>query len=126
MSQIAPRQIPVNNGLAPTEDQGPRALFVSLALSANVPFSDDLTIETENGTISNVQAVYIDNSYSGSGIFSLSLDSGQVITVKANTQGYFPIFTHAQVRYTAQTAGTSTVKLTFLNFPLDPSQWATQ
>ena len=123
MSNAAARQVPCNNGLAPTEEQGPRALLVTLSLTANITYTDDLTLENENGTINNVQAAFIDNSLNTGTLTLTMLDSGQVITIATLVQGYFPLVCHSQVKYTVLSTATATVKIIFLNVPMDPGSW---
>jgi hypothetical protein len=122
MSKFAPRQFPCNIGLAPTADQGPRYIPITLPFtSSNLTFSDDLVLENENGAIANIQSLYIDNSTDAT--FSITLlESGMNITLANHTQGWFAILCHQQVSYQAIAFnGTNygNVKLFFVNVPCE-------
>jgi hypothetical protein len=127
MSIFSPRQLPINNGLAPTVEQGPRVAKVVLHFTSTIlTFTDDFAIEGQEGLINNIQGVYIDNSLSDA-TFSLTIsDTGHNITVVKATQGYFPIFCAEQVRYVAIASGGTNygnVNLFFYNIPLDACSW---
>ena len=127
MSLYKPQQRPHFIGTLPTEDMGPRALPITLVFTAGITsIGDDLALENENGTISAVQTVYIDNSQNQAP-FGLTLnDTGQNITVPPYYQGYWPILCWQNVAYTAISYFPCAVKLVFLNTYVEPYSWNTQ
>jgi hypothetical protein len=130
MSLASPIQNPINLNQYPADEQGARCVKIILSGPSNgFTINDDLTVENENGTITNVQSVFIDNS-NNVGVFTLNmLETGQVISVPGLSQGYFNILCHQQVSYTAvyigfgSAAGIANVNIFFYNTPCNPSVW---
>lgn len=108
--------------------QGSRALQVQINFTALVQtFSRDLLNEQMSGGIELVQGVYIDNG-SNPTVLSLAFNAlGQIITVKGNTQGYYPLLVpNGKLNFvaTSAVAGPQTVNLIFTNIFVNPSVWA--
>jgi hypothetical protein len=131
MSLASPIQNPINLNQYPADEQGARCVKIILSGASNgFTINDDLTVENENGTITNVQSVFIDNS-NNAGYFTLTmLETGQVISVPGLTQGFYPILCHQQVLYSATlssvgiaSAVNSSVILEFFNTPCQAAQW---
>jgi hypothetical protein len=132
-------QRPVGIGLAPTAEQGARITYPLIVgpslLTGNATLfgstlTFDLTMEDENGTINNVQTMYVDNSLSPSAFLFTFPETGQTIWAAAKTQGYYPIAIgqQGQMQARCMTPGGSTgysCMVQFLNVPVQASQWST-
>lgn len=120
--QYNPEQ-PIALGRPPNPEQGPRSVPIILVLQNGIPISDDLALEGMLNAINNVQCVFIDNS-ANAAIFTLTFpDTGYLIKVKGNTQGFYPVICLEQVRYQALLAAAGTVRLAFLNALVPFAQW---
>ena len=130
MSLYKPQQRPHFITSSPLGDMGLRTLPITLVFSAaNTTISDDLVLENENGVISGVQTVYIDNSANPSHFLLLFQESGQAIYAEAFSQGYYSCIVHQSCAYSASvfiTGGAVNVGLQFLNVAVQPSVWVTQ
>lgn len=131
---------PVNIGLAPNSEQGARitspVMFTSNFVANGAPFGSvqtlDMVMEDANGTINNIQTMYVDASLSRSD-FQLTFQGGsqQSTWIRALTQGYYQIACGSNVRVTAAAfvpGGTNadSVSVQFLNVPVAPYVWSTR
>lgn len=75
--------------------------------------------------ISFARMVYIDNSANTNAVTLLF--GGQNITVKGNTQGWYPTVSERPIQYTiSSAAATGVTMIFFANYDTHPFQWATQ
>jgi hypothetical protein len=139
MSLAQPPQIPISIGLAPQQAMGARMSGpISLAWFGNTMqqgltnvISDDLIIEGEDGTISNIQSLYYDNSNCPLTVALTIGDTQQTILLAPKTQGYLPIMATNSMRYSAVAYGNSnlvgnttfTTELSFMNVPVGATVW---
>lgn len=126
MSLYKPQQRPNFIGSLPNPDMGARSLPIPLVFTTSViSIIDDLALENENGMISAVQSIYIDNS-KNQGFFSITFaESGQNIVVPPYYQGYWSIICGQTVNYTAVSYFPCQVNITFLNVEVEPACWNT-
>lgn len=91
-------------------------------------FTKDFEQEAANLRVPFIQGVYIDNSADANAL-TLSLDGapGQVVKVKGNTQGFYPLIApQGPLRITVTSTQAAVKKtLIFLSMPIMPFQWAT-
>ena len=92
----------------------------------NASYEINLTIEQEKGIIDVVQCVYIDNLENNSRFDVIFAVTGQRISCKANSQGYFPVLTVQQPIFTVARASGAAAEATYmqvLNVPLPLAMW---
>lgn len=88
----------------------------------------DLTNLINQSKMKFVQALYIDNSANAAAVTVQSVQSGQRITLPANSQGYLPFLqpNPPQLTITSTPAAGLYVPIYLLNFPVDSLIWKTQ
>ena len=115
--QIPNKAIPVEGGVG---------IPVTLALAGVNSVTGDFSAEQGAGAIGFVQAVYIDNSKNAQTLTLIFGGTQQSITVKANTQGYYPIVpSTGTFSWTASSTGAVNVPVIFMNTKFEAAQWAT-
>jgi hypothetical protein len=118
-------------GLAPTQEEGPRITTPVVITSTGNTVNLDLAFEDAQGSITNIQTMYIDASESVSPFILFFPETQQSFFIPAMTQGYYPIAVgwQVQLQATAQpisgTNDSSTIRIQFLNVPIAASNWAT-
>lgn len=107
--------------------EGPIGIPVGLDFSTVNTVTGDLTLEMSSGTIGFVQSVWIDNSKNTKALSIVFPGTGQILTVKANTQGYYPIIPfQGSFSWSATSIGAAVVvPVIFTNVQFEASQWAT-
>lgn len=104
---------------------GPQVVNLNLDFSTAIQNIADLTNLVQRGLISDVQALYIDNSQNGNPISVLVNITNQTLTVPAGAQAYLPALTQ-QPTYTFTTGAVGDVVRAFaLNIPVLPCVWDT-
>jgi hypothetical protein len=106
---------------------GPRALLVAMSFTGGVgSYSLDYSNQQRTGKLENVQCVYIDASQTDVPV-SVTFGTGQTITAKGRTQGYYPCLSADPFRCTiSNPLSNANVIAMFLNFSVQPAQWASQ
>lgn len=116
----------IKNQVTPKE--GPRVLPVSVDLSVGDgdEVSLSLTQVLQQGILSMMQAIYIDNADIADAFVILVKETNQRIVCPPNSQGFFPLIASGQaVNLTMQSTATSgIVTLLFLNMPFPASVWS--
>lgn len=107
--------------------EGPKAIPVLLDFSAQDGYLLDFSNQQSRDFISSAQTLFIDNTGIGSDTMTVTMEgTGQVLTILANTQGYYPILCGTIIRITFESASASNVvKVFVLNIPVAPAQWRT-
>lgn len=110
--------------------EGPVGIPVILALLNAAISVGDFALEQTSGAIGYVQSVYIDNSANAGPLTFIFGGTQQNITVKAHTQGYYPIVpfqgTFQWQAFSAGNAGALNVPVIFMNVAFEAAQWLTQ
>lgn len=113
----------LNNGVAPCE--GSKCVPFSCDFNTASQFDFDFTAAQQNGQISSIQTVYVDNSANGNSL-TLSIDgTQQTIVVPPNSCGYFLLLAPMATVVHATTTGLVKVYFGFLNFYVPPTVWST-
>lgn len=99
----------------------------ALSLLANVEINNntvsvDLKQMYDTGSISGIQAIYVDNADNNFNVEFYSIDSAQRIIIKANSQGYYPVLTGKYLKFNIK-GGVGTVPIFFLNFAIAQGGW---
>lgn len=105
---------------------GPRTIkaIVDESITANDPYSIDMTQNVNAGQIDGIQSVYVDNRSNNAQLLITANDTGFTIAVPPATQGTYPILTGAaQFTVTSGGAGNGQAILFFCNFSLVYFQW---
>lgn len=119
--QVGYSPLGVYNGPIPPE--GPKDVPVSLDFSLQNTYLIDFSLIYSRKFISELQAVFIDNSLS-TVAFRLTVNgSNQTIVCPAGGQGIFPIFVPNPPKFSAQSTGGVVVALHFLNVPITCLVW---
>lgn len=115
--------MPLQYGRAPEE--GPAATPLVLDFSKAATFALDYSFNQNQGFLSLVQSVYVDNK---SNTASVSIDvvgrSHQNITVPAGFQGFFTILVSGVIKINFASSGTVIVNIFLLNEPVMPAIWS--
>jgi hypothetical protein len=118
--------------------QGARTIGpIPLAVTAGANFagvsnfmSGELTLETDQGMLNDVQTLYFDMSACPIPVTITFVETGQTLTLPPKSQGYLPIMVASNVVWNAiawgaPLAGTYSVNLWFLNRQVDSCVWST-
>jgi hypothetical protein len=89
--------------------------------------SGDLAVEQSTGIIGFVQSIWIDNSLNAKALSIVFPGTQQKITVKANTQGYYPVVPfQGTFTWQANSIGAAViVPVIFMNERFEAAQWPT-
>ena len=125
INQLNAANIPVANAQIPAE--GPKCVPLTLDFTAASTYTLDYGNMMERAFISMIQTVYIDAKDSAV-TFTLTVPrTGQILTVKPHTQGYYPVLCPNPVTLQFDCAGgPSNLGVFLINVPIAPAQWATQ
>jgi hypothetical protein len=107
-------------------EAGARALQVPLNFNSLgvTQINFDTFKEQATGQIEFIQCVFIDNSQNAQGLALRFPALGQVITVRTQMVGYFPIFVpNGAFACTAVTLGNVNLNLIFSNIFINPTVW---
>jgi hypothetical protein len=106
--------------------EGPRILpILNIDFSTVTTYSLDYSNQMKMGRMSMIQTVYIDNSQND-GAATVMLSTGQQITAKGRTQGFYNCLAQEPFKVSFESTGGARVSFIFLNFSIQPAQWATQ
>jgi hypothetical protein len=117
------------NQLAPVKPSGapgdPMMLRVKLDFTADAFIDFDLYKECIANEIAFIQFVYINNKANAAVLTLLSKTIEQDITVKGNTQGWYPVMAADPPMFRVSTvvAPTALVELFFTNVAMPTAQW---
>lgn len=122
---VARMSFPLPNSQKPKS--GPVGIPITLDFTGgNVNVSGDLALEMSQSVIEYVQAIYIDNSLNASPLTITFSGMGYKITVKANTQGIYPVITQqGALSWRASSAGNVAVPTIMFNVQQPYFQWPT-
>lgn len=125
INQLNVASIPVYNAQVPQE--GPIAIPLNLDFTANTTYNLDIKTLIDQGFLSMVQTLFLDTTGLTGNLTVTIQGSNQLIIVKPNTQGYYPVICPNPVRMTfTNTGGTQKNFLAFiLNMPIAGVQWPT-
>jgi hypothetical protein len=123
INALSAATIPVYNAQVPVE--GPVAIPLSLDFTAASVYTIDGHPLTDQGFISLIQTIFVDTTDCVSNLI-VSLDgSRQKISIKPNTQGYYPLVCPNPWRITFTCLqGPVGVFVILLNVPIAPGQWS--
>lgn len=96
--------------------------FTAATGSSSVPL--DLSNLFNQGRMSQVLTIYVDNSANLSPLKIVIPDSNQMLEWPANSQGYLPILQGSNLKFVASTAGNLVVNMQLLNFPVAVGIWS--
>lgn len=115
---------PIANGELPAENGRGMQVIVDWEVQNGTPYTGDFYAAIENGAMSMVQSIFIDNSTVGNQVSFTLAGSNQTISIPANAQAILPVFSAGTTGYTV-TGGdfTNQTKLAFLNMPLPAAVW---
>lgn len=113
---------PVSNVIVP--QGGPKCVPAVLDYTNVATIDIDGQSIIDAHAIEYIQGVYIDNAKNPVA-FSLIMNTGQVITVAPNSQGYFPILVQNPPKMTANCAQAAgrLVNVIFYNVPIVTGVW---
>jgi hypothetical protein len=101
--------------------EGPRYVPLAFDFTQFVTYGVDIMLLKQNGHISSIQGLYIDNSTNTAAV-SISTGQGQTITVPPGYQAYLPIVLNDNPKFTVTSTGTECEMLA-LNWPVFPQVW---
>lgn len=106
--------------------EGPRILpILNIDFGANSIYSLDYSNQMKTGRLSMIQTVYVDNSQNDAAV-TVMLTTGQRITAKGRTQGYYSALAQEPFKVSFESDGGGMVSIIFLNFAVQPAQWLCQ
>jgi hypothetical protein len=113
----------VYTGAAPCEGSKTMPILVAFSLGNN--YSLDLTSIINQGFISNVQTVYVDNSANPEPVSFTMGVTNQVVTFPAYCQGYMPVLQPNPPVLLIACAGSASVRIQLLNYFMPPIMYNT-
>jgi hypothetical protein len=125
MSQQANGQLsahPLDIGKVPKS--GAHAVSVAYNFTTQASFNTDLTSLAQQGKLTNVQTVYVDNTSNNEPVIVLSIVTNQSISVPAGVQGYYTMLVSSAMQFTVSSTGNgTTVQVQYIDVIIPPSQW---
>ena len=109
------------NAMVPKE--GPKVVPVNAQLASNQSVIIDLTQLQQQGKISFIQGLMVDNSQSTAAITITSQAFNQNIVVPAGAQAILPVFVINPPVFIATSTGGKNIPLFFFNIPLPAQVW---
>lgn len=112
--------------------EGPRAIPVPLDFTASASYQIDLSQIEQQAKMSMVQTVYVDLSGIDTQVTILVAGTGQLLTLKGRTNGYYPVLCpNPSKLFVTSIAGvlppgTPPVPMFLVNVPILCQVWATQ
>lgn len=128
MTIINPANLPVTRLPGHGEPcEGRRALLVQLNFTNDGTLTLDLTNLQQQGVVSQIKAMYIDQAGAPNSLKVSFDNSQQTIVAKANTQGFYSVLSPNPTKITFGGAqGTPTlINVFLLNYDKVDAQWAT-
>lgn len=117
--------VPVGIYNGPIPKEGPKSIPVQANFALVASYVIDFTLIYNQGFISELQAVWIDNSSNTQAVTLTNLSSNQSIVVAAGRQGIYPVLSPNPPRFSATSSGNGTVQFQFLNVPITCLSWPT-
>lgn len=124
MPQSNTQLSPLRAYLGTIPKEGPQVIPFIFDFSVQSNYEIDLTLIAQQGKISGVQGLYIDNASNDQPISILTSIINQTVTIPSQSQAYLPCLVSNQVKLTVTSAnatGIATVML--LNFPVAAGVW---
>lgn len=109
------------NAMVPNE--GPKIIPVSAQLGVNPSVLLDFSQLQQQGKISFIQGVMVDNSANASPLTIQSQTMNQKVVIPANAQAILPLFVTNPPIFLVSSAGGVNVPLFFFNIPLPAQVW---
>lgn len=115
--------IPITAGKQPID--GPKAIQVQYTFGVGVSQEiTDMTSIKQQGKISLIQSVFIDNTLNTQSVTLQTTVINQQITIPAGYQGIFPIFATDQAVFIVSSQGSGDVTVAYSNTPQPAALWA--
>lgn len=107
-------------------DELPTQLLLTADFSSIDEYTADLSGLVQNGKISAVRSVFFDNARNGAKAIMTIENTNQTLVFPANTQGYLPVVMNTDIRFrlNGTAALNNILKLTLLNFMVQPFIWS--
>lgn len=112
-----------NNAVLPKE--GPKVFPFTLDFTVKNLQELDLTLAIEQGWVSFISGIYIDNAINAANISVTTANLGQRVTCPSLSQAYFPLFVTDNPRLTINTTAAPNllIPVFVVNFPVDALTW---
>lgn len=107
------------NGAIPNQPQTINA-FIEINSSSVLV---DLTMQLAQGKIAGVQTVYVDLINHPGDVSIYMPDTGQRITAKSHTQGYYPVLSTNLMKFEISSTVNGKFPIQFINFPIALGVW---
>ena len=104
---------------------GPRILPEFIDLQTDSGVEVDLSPLIQNGNLDFIANAWVDNSLNAQELFISVTGSKQLLTIPANTQGYYPLLSpnDPKFRIYCATSPGLIIPIIFSNIPLQPYAW---
>lgn len=108
--------------------EGAKAYPINLDFRATGKVVIDFTLQVQQGFVSFIQSVYIDNSLNPSPLKVTCSATNHNIKIPANSQGYFPLFLTSDpvITFETQEDNNLIVPIVATNVPVTPYVWAVE
>lgn len=115
---------PIANGELPAESGRGTNVRVNWTAQGGLPYTGDLYEVIENGALTLVQSLFVDNADVAETVIILISGSYHRIEVPPNSQGFIPVFSAGTSAFSVSSTATSgTTQISFLNMPLPAMMW---
>jgi hypothetical protein len=125
----APRvSFAIFNGIVPSNFTQPRAMRINIDFTTLATQAFDLQEEFLMAQMPYVQILYVDNTNANAALLTITVQgTQQVIKVKANEQGYFPVLAPESAGFTFSipAPAANSVNVHFINAPMPAATWLT-
>lgn len=122
---VQQRYVPLGIYNGPIPQEGPKTIPVSANFATVASYIIDFTLIYSQRFITEIQAVWIDNSTNNQAVTLTNLISNQSITFGAGRQGIVPVLCPNPPKFQATSSGNGTVQFQFLNVPITCLSWPT-
>lgn len=122
---VQQRYVPLGIYNGPIPEEGPKTIPVSANFATAASYIIDFTMIYTQRFITEIQAVWIDNSTNNQAVTLTNLTSNQSITFGAGRQGIVPVICPNPPKFQATSSGNGNVQFQFLNVPITCLSWPT-
>lgn len=119
-SPLAPQNV-ISAFVMKIPKEGPRYVPLSFDFTQYVTFGVDMMLLKQQGHISSIQGLWIDNSANTAPV-TIDTGQGQKISIPAGYQAYMPIVLNDNPKFNVSSTGTACQMQAF-NWPVFPQVW---
>lgn len=105
--------------------EGPLCVPMTVDFTTSTSIALDFSYLFNRAFLSQILAVFVDNSQNTAALTLYLQDSNQTLTWPANSAGYLPVLQGSNLKFIASSTGALVVEMQFINFPVAVGIWST-